>query len=382
MIGCSFQLVFVGCIRLSCHDKAFYLVGLGLIERINETKLDRMFFYEISILHNDNHVDSRIVNKREDNYPVSTIEACKFRFGQSDGNAKRERRAEAASMTKDEQEVGSGGNKSRVSFFKRKLSTSTTNKRSDVGKVVIETAPPSSSAGQSQREIDSFISMPNARPHGSHSQSVSSANNMLLLNDTHSHTNASVAAGTTRTTASKRSFRMCHRSSEDRELGTSSSSSKINKSMHRFYVTRLKHSLIISFLLLVPVQNFFLFFISQFSELVRPLLFKYDFFSSDVFHLALGSNSTDTRIVYLHICQRILSSTHVLLATQRVQAKRVSDAVQPDHIHSDHTQSSHTAHTYQEPSSGHHRILHVHLVQYNRHLFHLASAQTLHHSPL
>ncbi len=39
-------------------------------------------------------------------------------------------------------------------------------------------------------------------------------------------------------------------------------------SMHRFYVTRLKHSLIVSFLLLLPVQNVFLFFISQFSELV------------------------------------------------------------------------------------------------------------------
>jgi hypothetical protein len=45
-----------------------------------------------------------------------------------------------------------------------------------------------------------------------------------------------------------------------------------NESMHRFYVTRLKHSLIISFLLLVPIQNFFLFFVSQFSEQVIILM--------------------------------------------------------------------------------------------------------------
>ena len=38
--------------------------------------------------------------------------------------------------------------------------------------------------------------------------------------------------------------------------------------MHKFYITRLKHSLIISFLFLIPIQNLFLFFILQFSEKV------------------------------------------------------------------------------------------------------------------
>jgi hypothetical protein len=38
--------------------------------------------------------------------------------------------------------------------------------------------------------------------------------------------------------------------------------------MHKFYVTRLKHSLIISFLFLIPIQNAFLFLILQLSEKV------------------------------------------------------------------------------------------------------------------
>ncbi len=45
----------------------------------------------------------------------------------------------------------------------------------------------------------------------------------------------------------------------------------INNPMHSFYITRLKHSLIISFLFLVPIQNFFLFFILQFSA-KQPIL--------------------------------------------------------------------------------------------------------------
>ena len=39
-----------------------------------------------------------------------------------------------------------------------------------------------------------------------------------------------------------------------------------NEDMHKFYTTRLKHSLIIRFLLLVPIQNLSLCLISQFSE--------------------------------------------------------------------------------------------------------------------
>ena len=51
-----------------------------------------------------------------------------------------------------------------------------------------------------------------------------------------------------------------------------------NYDIHRFYTTRLKHSLIISFLLLIPVQNLFLFLITQFSEMVGfvGLLFVVD----------------------------------------------------------------------------------------------------------
>jgi hypothetical protein len=41
-----------------------------------------------------------------------------------------------------------------------------------------------------------------------------------------------------------------------------------NDVMHKFYTTRLKHSLIVSFLFLIPIQNFFLCFISQLSEQV------------------------------------------------------------------------------------------------------------------
>ena len=39
-----------------------------------------------------------------------------------------------------------------------------------------------------------------------------------------------------------------------------------NENMHKFYVTRLKHSLIISFLILIPVQNFFFIVVSLFSK--------------------------------------------------------------------------------------------------------------------
>ncbi|RNA40559.1 adenylate cyclase type 2 [Brachionus plicatilis] len=45
--------------------------------------------------------------------------------------------------------------------------------------------------------------------------------------------------------------------------------SSSNKSMHNFYKTRMKHSLIVSFLILIPVQNFFLCIVSQFSETDR-----------------------------------------------------------------------------------------------------------------
>jgi hypothetical protein len=46
-----------------------------------------------------------------------------------------------------------------------------------------------------------------------------------------------------------------------------SSSILNNDSMHKFYAIRLKHSLINSFLLLIPIQNIFLFLITQFSEM-------------------------------------------------------------------------------------------------------------------
>lgn len=44
--------------------------------------------------------------------------------------------------------------------------------------------------------------------------------------------------------------------------------SSSNKSMHNFYKIRMKHSLIVSFLILIPVQNLFLCIVSQFSETV------------------------------------------------------------------------------------------------------------------
>jgi hypothetical protein len=47
----------------------------------------------------------------------------------------------------------------------------------------------------------------------------------------------------------------------------------INNAMHKFYRTRLKHSLIISFLLLIPIQNICLCFISLLSEKVIKNLF-------------------------------------------------------------------------------------------------------------
>lgn len=55
---------------------------------------------------------------------------------------------------------------------------------------------------------------------------------------------------------------------------TSDESSQIfrsssNKSMHNFYKTRMKHSLVVSFLILIPVQNLLLCIVSQFSETVN-----------------------------------------------------------------------------------------------------------------
>lgn len=45
--------------------------------------------------------------------------------------------------------------------------------------------------------------------------------------------------------------------------------SSSNKSMHNFYKIRMKHSLIVSFLILIPVQNLFLCIVSLFSETVN-----------------------------------------------------------------------------------------------------------------
>jgi hypothetical protein len=47
-----------------------------------------------------------------------------------------------------------------------------------------------------------------------------------------------------------------------------------DNSIHKFYVTRLKHSLIISFLLLIAIQNIFLSFLSFFSGYVRLRFIK------------------------------------------------------------------------------------------------------------
>lgn len=43
---------------------------------------------------------------------------------------------------------------------------------------------------------------------------------------------------------------------------------KNNHHLYKFYITRLKHSLIISFLILMPIQNIFLFIVSLLSEQV------------------------------------------------------------------------------------------------------------------
>lgn len=52
--------------------------------------------------------------------------------------------------------------------------------------------------------------------------------------------------------------------------------------IYRFYITRLKHSLIISFLLLIPVQNASLCIISQFVEQVFFCSFKFNFFKKKI----------------------------------------------------------------------------------------------------
>jgi len=50
-----------------------------------------------------------------------------------------------------------------------------------------------------------------------------------------------------------------------------------NRSLRKFYVTRIKHGLVISFLLLIAIQNIFLFLISLFSETVCILFFHFHF---------------------------------------------------------------------------------------------------------
>lgn len=64
-------------------------------------------------------------------------------------------------------------------------------------------------------------------------------------------------------------------SQQNYEYATSSTSIEYRPSktdnIFRFYITRLKHSLIISFLLLIPVQNFVLCFISQLAEQVNAI---------------------------------------------------------------------------------------------------------------
>lgn len=64
------------------------------------------------------------------------------------------------------------------------------------------------------------------------------------------------------------------------------SKSPANGSMHKFYITRLKHSLIVSFLLLIPIQNCFLLILSQFSELVR--FFYFYFFRKNLKNVLKG----------------------------------------------------------------------------------------------
>lgn len=69
----------------------------------------------------------------------------------------------------------------------------------------------------------------------------------------------------------------CSSNSEDKRVNESDevaaprdpTSNNANQNpMHKFYITRLKHSLIISFLFLVPIQNVFMFLILQLSEKV------------------------------------------------------------------------------------------------------------------
>jgi hypothetical protein len=61
--------------------------------------------------------------------------------------------------------------------------------------------------------------------------------------------------------------------------------SSFNRSLRKFYVTRIKHGLVISFLFLIAIQNLFLFLISLFSEAVC-IYFTYIPFKSPtlIFH--------------------------------------------------------------------------------------------------
>lgn len=56
---------------------------------------------------------------------------------------------------------------------------------------------------------------------------------------------------------------------EAEEIARTNSINSHSNPMHKFYITRLKHSLIISFLFLIPIQNAFLFLILQLSEKVN-----------------------------------------------------------------------------------------------------------------
>lgn len=56
---------------------------------------------------------------------------------------------------------------------------------------------------------------------------------------------------------------------EAEEIARTNSINSHSNPMHKFYITRLKHSLIISFLFLIPIQNAFLFLILQISEKVN-----------------------------------------------------------------------------------------------------------------
>lgn len=59
---------------------------------------------------------------------------------------------------------------------------------------------------------------------------------------------------------------------EAEEIARTNSINSPSNPMHKFYITRLKHSLIISFLFLIPIQNAFLFLILQLSEKVSVKL--------------------------------------------------------------------------------------------------------------